>query len=89
VPVTRDELDTAADATGLELIVLDGLDDAIVGYNPGFGDVEPCVVYDYDKIIEVFVKRGMSYEEACEWVDFNVIGLKVGSSTPLIIKTKF
>lgn len=86
--MTRAEIDEIADYLNLKMYCLDGLDDAIIGYSPGFDGGEERVVYDYDKIIEVFVKNGMSYEESCEWVDFNVLNAKTPTNSPLIIKTR-
>jgi hypothetical protein len=87
--MTRAEIDELADALDIKLYCLDGLDDAIIGYSPGFDGSEERVVYSYEKIIEIFVKNGMSYEEACEWVDFNVIGAKAPTNSPLIIRTSY
>ena len=37
-------------------------------------------------MVDVFVKQGMSYEEAVEWVEFNVIGGWLGDNTPMFIR---
>jgi hypothetical protein len=52
-------------------LILEGLDDAIVGYSDG-----GLLIYDYEKTVEHFVEDGMTREEAVEWVDFNVLGLQ-------------
>ena len=46
--------------------------DAIVGV-----DTKGYLVYDYQKIVDVFTKEphNMEYEEAIEFTDFNVVGL--------------
>ena len=51
---------------------LDGLDKAIIGV-----DTKGYLVYDYQKIVDVFTKapHNMEYEEAIEFTDFNVVGL--------------
>ena len=51
---------------------LDGLNDAIIGV-----DTKGYLVYDYQKIVDVFTKEShnMEYEEAIEFTDFNVVGL--------------
>ena len=51
---------------------LDGLNTAIVGV-----DTKGYLVYDYQKIVDVFTKEphGMEYEEAIEFTDYNVVGL--------------
>ena len=52
-------------------LILEGLDDAIVGYSDG-----GLLIYDYEKTVEHFVEDGMTREEAVEWVDFDVLGLQ-------------
>ena len=47
------------------------------------------IVYDYDKMINVLVTRdSMTYEEAEEYLDFNVIGAWIGDTTPIIVNKK-
>ena len=56
---------------------LDGLNKAIIGV-----DTNGYLVYDYGKIVEVFVAdHDMSYEEAMEFTDFNVVGIGGGNWT--------
>lgn len=62
----------------------DGLDEAVIGLATQ-ATGEPLLVYDYNKIIEIFRKDGMSEQEAEEHVDYNVIGLNLGDKTPLIM----
>lgn len=53
-------------------LILDGLNDAIAGESD-------CgrLIYDYSKTIKVFMDRdGMTQDEAIEWVDYNVMGVK-------------
>jgi hypothetical protein len=43
-----------------------------------------CVVYDYNKCVQILVERdGMSEEGAREYLDFNSVGAWVGESGPL------
>ena len=46
--------------------------------------MDNVVVYDYDKLIECFMKQGMTDEEAVEWIDYNVTGGYIGEKTPLV-----
>lgn len=62
----------------------DGLDEAVIGLATQ-ATSEPLLVYDYHKIIGIFMEQGMSEEEAEEFTDYNVIGLNLGDKTPLII----
>lgn len=63
-----------------------GLDAAIVGYAHRCG-TQPALVYDYKKMIEVFVSKGMSHEEAVEWISFNIEQAYIGEDTPFILET--
>ena len=46
-----------------DCLKLDGLNDAIVGVTS-----QGYLVYDYEKIIEVFMKQGMENDEAIEGI---------------------
>lgn len=64
-------------------IVLDGLDDAIVGIVEEFGS-GPRILYSRDKILEILQKRdGMTFEEAEEFYGFNILGLYAGEQNPI------
>tara|TARA_B100000131_G_scaffold317362_1_gene359229 strand:+ start:1724 stop:1960 length:237 start_codon:yes stop_codon:yes gene_type:complete len=55
-----------------DALVLEGLDDAIAG-------VSDCgrLIYSYEKVIKIFMDRdNMSYDEAEEWVGYNVMGVQ-------------
>lgn len=69
-----------------DLLVLDPeyFDDAIIGLVQRIGlDV---ICYDKDKVIELLcVKEGMTYEDAIEHFDFNIIGSWVGETTPVFL----
>lgn len=62
-----------------------GCDDAIVGVVCRVNS-EPALAYDYDKLVEVFIKQGMDREEAGEWVDFNIVNAWIGDDTPYILE---
>lgn len=61
-----------------------GCDAALIGVGSrcGFPDVW---VYDYIRLVHVFVTQGMSEEDAIEWADFNIHGAHVGPETPVIL----
>ena len=69
-----------------EALFADGLDEALVGMAERCG--EPTLaVYDYARAVEVFMTRdGMAYEEAVEWMDFNVVGAWMGPHTPVWLR---
>ncbi len=64
-----------------------GCDDAIVGLGHRCG-CDTVVVYDYDKLVDVFIQQGMNEEESIEWIDYNILGAWVGDDTPIILMEK-
>ena len=64
----------------------EGCDDAVIGIASRCGD-DPLVVYDRDKLVKNFMKKdGMTFEEAEEWVSYNIEGSFIGEGTPLIFE---
>jgi len=61
-----------------------GCDEAIVGLGHRCG-CESVVVYDYDKLVDVFMQQGMDEEESIEWIDYNILGAWIGEDTPIIL----
>ena len=60
----------------------DGFDSAIIGYDAS----SYCVVYDYDKCLKVLMERdAMSYPDAHEYMEFNVVSSYVGDFTPIFV----
>ena len=78
------EINEYAEEVEEEIIIYDEFEDAIIGLADRFG-MDTSVAYDYDKVIKNLMED-MSYEEAVEHFDFNVIGGWVGDSTPVFIK---
>lgn len=69
------------------VITADGYDDCVIGlsYNT-IGS--PIVIYDADAIIKCLVDRdGMTYDEASEYYEFNILGAYVGEQTPMFVYT--
>lgn len=66
-----------------EFLVADGYDDAIIGLDDASGKL----VYDVDKIIKILMEDGMSYDEAFEFYDYNILNSYVGEKTPLFVRT--
>lgn len=65
-------------------IVLDGLDEAIIGQTTRNG--ENVLAYSADKIINILVSRDeMEYQEAVEFYEFNIGCLYAGERTPVLI----
>lgn len=63
----------------------DGFDDAFIGFFERCG--QPVVlVYDFEKVVEVLIKRdGMTRDDAEEYVQFNILGAWVGEGTPALL----
>ena len=67
------------------MVKADGLDDAILGTG-GRINMDEVIIYSYDKCVNIFMDRDkMTYEEAIEWMEFNVVGAWWGPKTPLFM----
>jgi|TARA_R110000824_G_scaffold1439_1_gene7215 hypothetical protein len=68
------------------MLKVDGHDDAILGVGKSFNRAE-VLVYSVDKICQTLVERdGMSYDEAMEFYDFNIIGSYNGDGMPIFLR---
>jgi hypothetical protein len=69
-------------------ILLDGLDDAILGVVEEFGN-SPRVLYSKHKILTILCERdGMTWSEAEEFYDYNILGLYAGEQNPIFLITE-
>jgi hypothetical protein len=69
-----------------DAVTWDGCEAAIIGVASRCSD-KTLFVYDYNKLVEVFIGQGMTEEEAIEWVDYNIANAWVGDGTPYIMYT--
>jgi hypothetical protein len=68
-------------------VLLEGLDSAIVGVVETFGN-GPCILYSKNKIIDILVTRdSMTYEEAEEYYEYNILNLWVSNQNPVFLLT--
>ena len=68
-----------------EILLADGFEDAFLGVVESFGS-EPKACYDLLKCIDILMNRdSMTYDEAVEYMDFNVTQAYVGEYTPAFI----
>jgi hypothetical protein len=67
-----------------ELLKADGFDEEILGVIQRMGIQAIC--YDQDKVIDILMGDGMTYEEAVEYFEFNIAGAWVGESTPFFLQ---
>lgn len=71
------------------MLKIDGHDDAIIG--PAMvwtedGTLRDVLVYDAEKIRETLMKRdGMSFEDAREFIEFNIEGAYMGPHTAVLV----
>ena len=64
----------------VEMTIADGFDDCVIGICP----LTYKVIYSYNKCLDVLMTRDkMTYQEAVEFMDFNVVGSYVGEKTPI------
>ena len=69
-----------------EAIVLDGLDDAIVGVGHS-KDLEPRLIYSISKIILTLMERDkMTRLEAIEFYDYNIADGYFGKHGPIFLE---
>ena len=61
-----------------DAVLWDGLDDCIIGI-----DVDNVAVYDIHKMeLEIMKLQDCTFEEAVEWVEYNILSAYVGDWTP-------
>ena len=66
----------------------DGFDSAVIGVGER-NNTDSMIVYDYNKMVNVLMTRdGMTYKEAEEYIDFNIVGAWIGDTTPIIVNKK-
>jgi hypothetical protein len=63
-----------------DILLADGLDDAIIGFEPNMWKV----VYSRSKCMNVLIERdGMDEEEALEFLEYNTFNAYFGEKTPI------
>ena len=68
-----------------EAVYGEGLEEALVGFSSRFAE-GPLATYDIKKVIDIFMNRdGMTFEDANEYFEYNVLGSWVGDRTPVFI----
>jgi len=67
-----------------ETIYFNGFDEALLGLGTQFN--RDIAVYDFEKCVDILMSRDdMSYDEAVEYMDYNIIGAYVGAYTPIFL----
>jgi hypothetical protein len=63
----------------------DAFDDALIGIGNRCG-LTGLAIYDSQKVIDILVEKyDLSYEDAVEWYDYNILGGYHGEYTPLFV----
>lgn len=69
----------------VDILKMDGFDDAIIGVQE---NIQPKIVYDLWKMVEILNEEGMSTEDALDHIGYNITSTYVGETTPIIVDTK-
>jgi len=69
------------------MLKADGFNKAIMGMASIWrdGSKVDVLVYDGNKMAAMLKKDGMTYDEAVEFIEFNVEGAYVGIETPVVV----
>ena len=68
-----------------QILLTDGFDQALVGVCHQFGR-PPVAVYDYEKVIKMLMKEGMTLAEAEDFWHYNQVGAGMGEYTPVFFQ---
>ena len=79
-----DALNELADELDIEILVVTGMDEALIGITCGQFDA-PRAVYVKQGMVDILMMEGMTEEEAIDYIDYNIIGAYVGETGPLFI----
>ncbi len=72
------------------MLKADGFDKAIIGQTYDMVVSEERLIYSVEKCIEILVERdGMDYEEAIEYMDFNVLCAYIGKDQPVFLSEAY
>lgn len=80
--MNREDIERICEERGVDdLLLADGLDEAFIGFveRPTMGTV---ALYDKRKCVKVLAAKGMTEEEAEEFLDFNTYDAWLGDKTP-------
>lgn len=82
--MNRNEIDEYLKGIGETAVLADGFDSAFLGFSHRMN--EPITaVYSLKIILDTLVEDGMSYDEALEYADFNILGAWIGPQTPIYV----
>lgn len=70
------------------MLFFDDLEQALVGKSEVWiadGARAIRAVYSANKMVKIFESRGMSFDEAVEWIAYNVESAYMGEGTPVVV----
>ena len=80
--MAKSKIDIFADRyPELELLKVDGFDDAVVGVELA----TERLVYDADLMTDILIQEGMEEIDAIDYLHYNVFNAYVGEKTPIYI----
>ena len=80
--VTFDDPEAAEEFA--EALLADGFEQALLGFGTQFHHA--VAIYDYDVCVQILMGRdSMSYDDALEHMEFNVVGSWMGKHTPVFM----
>lgn len=83
--MTSDEASQYAAEHNPDALVMHEYAEAFIGMSERWG--QPSVaVYSWSGIRNVLMRDGLSYEEADEYISFNVAGAWMGDGTPILVQ---
>ncbi len=69
-----------------EVILLDGLEEALIGIGEQNGGIGQVATYSVRKILDILMTRDdICWECAFEFFNFNIAGLGLGDKTPILV----
>jgi hypothetical protein len=70
-----------------DILLADGFETAFIGICRRFSN--SCALYDYQKCVDILVERDkMDYDDAIEYMEYNVLGAYVGRNVPIFLMEK-
>ena len=83
---TIDDIDP--DSPFADALLADGFEDAFVGFGMQF--TAAVAIYDYERCLTILqIRDEMSWDEASEYFEYNVVGAYVGAHTPVFMQTGY
>lgn len=82
---TEETLHELADHLETTFPMWNGLEEAVIGYADPLGEIGHRLIYHGPKMVRLFIRQGMSPDEAVEYLEHNVSCAYIGKETPVIL----